>query len=365
MKILFVVPGMGYGGAERVISILANSFVLKKYKVKLLITNNNKESVYDLHQDIEIEDIEGWSKTKPLTIYKLLKNIRKIITEYRPSIIISFFNDLSAIISIANLGLGYPVIYSERNDPVNVNKDIKNKIFNYITQKCVNGFVFQSDGAKKLYAKNVQEKSVVILNPMEIKNIPNNIITERKKEIVSVGRLHPQKNQHMLIKSFKLIADEYPDYKLCIYGEGYLKSTLQNYIDDLELSDKVFLMGSESNILEKIYDASVFAFTSNYEGLPNALIEAMALGLPCISTDCSPGGAAMLIKNNYNGILVDVGDESKFANKLKYILDNPIKANEMGERAKDIVNIVDEKKIIKEWEKFIFYVTGEESINNE
>ena len=357
MKILFVVPGMGYGGAERVISILANSFVIKEYKVKIIIINSIGESVYKLNENVEIEAIPSANRKKSSSVYGLLKSIRRITQTYNPDVIISFMNDTCAITALANLGTHNPIIYSERNDPLNTNMAIKDRIFRCIVQICAEGFVFQSNGAKALYPKKVQNKSTVILNPINIKNLPQQYDGERRKEIVSVGRLHPQKNQQMLIRAFSHIATEYSDYNLLIYGEGTLREFLQQQIVDLGMTERVFLMGDTSNVLEKINTASIFAFSSNYEGLPNALMEAMALGLPSISTDCSPGGAAMLIENYVNGILVPVGDEEQFAEGLRYLLSHQQKSIEMGNEAKKIIGKTKETIIVAEWEKFILNTT--------
>jgi GalNAc-alpha-(1->4)-GalNAc-alpha-(1->3)-diNAcBac-PP-undecaprenol alpha-1,4-N-acetyl-D-galactosaminyltransferase len=359
MRILFVVPGMGYGGAERVISILANSFVIKGYDVKILIMNTDGESVYKLNENIEVEVIPPANRKKVMTVFRLLKSIRNITRKFTPDVIISFMNDTCAITAIANFGRYYPIVYSERNDPSNTNRSIKDRLLKFIVEQRVNGFVFQSTGAKELYSKKVQKKSTVILNPLNLKKLPPYFIGERKKEIVSVGRLHPQKNHQMLIRAFSHIATDYPKYKLRIYGEGTLRNNLQKQIDDLGLCDRVMLMGNVPNVMEEINNASIFAFSSDYEGLPNALIEAMALGLPCISTDFTPGGASMLIVNFKNGVLAPIGDDKKFAEGLSYLLSNKEKAIEMGSRAQKIVERVNEENIIAEWEKFISTVLKE------
>ena len=356
MKIMFVVPNMGYGGAERVISILSNAFVEKGYEVKILIVNSNGKSVYDLNSKIEVETIPSANIKNLYSMYKLLKSIRTIALNYKPDVIMSFMNDTCAITALATIGTGYPIIYSERNDPSNTNRGMKDKLYRYIVERFAKGFVFQSNGAKALYSKKVQGNSTVILNPINSKKLPNYYKGKRKKEIVSVGRLHSQKNQKMLIKAFCCIAKEYPEYNLIIYGEGTLRKMLQSQVNDLGLKDRVFLKGNIPNVLDEINTASVFAFSSNYEGLPNALIEAMALELPCISTDCSPGGAAMLIDNYKNGILVPVGDEEMLADGLRYLLSDYSNAMSMGMEAKKVINKVNESSIVSDWENYILQI---------
>ncbi len=353
MKLLFVVPEMGYGGAERVTSILCNSFADGGNEVKILFINPVGESVYPLNENIEIEVVHPASWKKFFSVCRLLNSVRRITRMYDPDIILTFMSNSCAVAALANLGARYPIIYSERCDPSNTYKELKEKFYKTLIQIFSTGFVFQSEGAKALYSTNIQKKSTIILNPINVQNLPSHYSGERKKEIVSVGRLHPQKNQSMLIRAFSCIAQEYPDYKLLIYGDGELKQALQQQIDDLGLHGKAILKNPIPNILECMSTASVFALSSDYEGLPNTLIEAMSLGLPCISTDCSPGGAAMLIDNNVNGILVPAGNEMKFAEGLRYLLLNKQKAIEMGDEAKKIIAKTNEKKIITEWENYI------------
>jgi glycosyltransferase involved in cell wall biosynthesis len=362
MKIVFVVPNMGFGGAERVISILANSFVNKGYEIKILIINSDGESVYNLNPKVEIEKIPSASIKNIYSMYKLIKSIRQIVSKYNPDVIISFMNDTCAITSLATIGMEYPIIYSERNDPLNTNQGIKDRMYRFIVERLAKGFVFQSDGAKALYPKRVQDNAVVILNPIDTRKLPSYYSGERKKEIVSVGRLQSQKNQEMLIKAYSNIAEEYPEYNLIIYGEGDLRELLQQKIECLGLKERVFLKGNIPNVLDEINKASMFAFSSDYEGLPNALIEAMALGLPCISTDCSPGGAAMLINNYENGILVPTGDEQKFAAGLRYLLSNHSRAINMGIKAQRIIERTKESNIVSDWENYILLITQKETI---
>ncbi|MDM5373080.1 glycosyltransferase family 4 protein [Bacillus bombysepticus] len=362
MKIVFVVPNMGFGGAERVISILANSFVNKGYEIKILIINSDGESVYNLNPKIEIEKIPSASIKNIYSMYKLIKSIRRIVSKYNPDVIISFMNDTCAITSLATIGMEYPIIYSERNDPLNTNQGTKDRMYRYIVERLAKGFVFQSDGAKALYPKRVQDNAVVILNPIDTRKLPSYYSGERKKEIVSVGRLQSQKNQEMLIKAYSNIANKYPEYNLIIYGEGDLRESLQQKIECLGLKNRIFLKGNISNVLDEINKASIFAFSSDYEGLPNALIEAMALGLPCISTDCSPGGAAMLINNYENGILVPTGDEKNFAAGLSYLLSHPSNAIDMGIKARRIVERTKESNIVSDWENYILLITQKGNI---
>ena len=163
-----------------------------------------------------------------------------------------------------------------------------------------------------------------------------------------------------MIRAFKQIADRYPEYKLIIYGEGEKRAALTELICELGLENRVYLPGTEKSIFDKIKDASMFVFTSDFEGLPNALIEAMALGLPCISTKCSPGGAEELIKDGENGILVDCGDESQISAAMEALLSDKTKCEILGENAFKIRERVSVNEIVTQWENYFENVTRNE-----
>lgn len=352
MNLMFITPGMLFGGAERVISILSNEWTKMGIKVSIVITSEHRECVYPLSKEIRLIHLNGLKKEKIFPHIELIKDIRKIIKEKKPDAVISFMNDICAYTAISILGLKIPLFYSERNDPNKVNQDIKNKIYRKIVEFFSTGIVFQTEGAKKCYSVSVQKKSKVILNPMIINNFPECDYSFLNEEIVSVGRLVYQKNHKLLIEAFSIVIKKYPTYKLKIYGSGNLKGELFQLIEKLGLENSIFLMGNSNNVLNEIKRSKLFVLTSNFEGLPNALIEAMAIGLPCISTDCSPGGARMLIEEGKNGYIVPCDDKNILAEMIIKILSDNKKLKEIGEEAKKIKIKVDSKKIAQSWLEF-------------
>ena len=178
---------------------------------------------------------------------------------------------------------------------------------------------------------------------------PTHDFTVERKEIVTVGRLEPQKNQKLLINAFSELAKKFPDYTLVIYGEGSLRKKLEKYIESKGLKDRVFLPGAKNNIQEYIKDASLFVLSSDYEGIPNALIEAMAIGLPCVSTDCSPGGARELITNGENGVIVECRNSNELATAMARLLTDRESAKRMGTNAKKIYTRVDKNLVCNRW----------------
>ena len=336
MKILFVSAGMLVGGAERVTSILTDEWGKRGHETKILVTRTEAISKYPLSDKVTLVSCYDDASKAKIGQIAIIKKVREICKEWKPDVVISFYNDLCALSALAITGLHIPLIYSERNDPNKTNQRKSDQLYRKIVEHRADKIVFQTKGAQKCYSKSVQDKSVVILNPVDTAGYPIHDFSHEKKEIVTVGRLEPQKNQKLLIDAFSLIADEFADYSLVVYGEGSLREELEAYIKEKRLQDRVFLPGAKSNIQDYIKDAELFVLSSDYEGIPNALIEAMAIGLPCVSTDCSPGGARELIQNGTNGVIVPCGDFNELEKQTRRLIIDRELAKEIGCKALDI-----------------------------
>lgn len=180
------------------------------------------------------------------------------------------------------------------------------------------------------------------------------IIEERKPmEIVASGRLDPQKNFSLLIEAFSMVLKEINiSVTLKIYGEGPQRNTLQSQINELRLGDKIILEGSVSDLHDRINGAALFVLSSNYEGFPNVLLEAMAMGLPVISTDFQSGIARELIGSE-NGIIVPVGDVRALKSAIVKILNNKIYRLKMRKNNPYVREQYNIDTIIKKWLKII------------
>lgn len=175
----------------------------------------------------------------------------------------------------------------------------------------------------------------------------------RAKKIVTAGRLVPQKNYDILIRAFKEVSKEFPEYTLTIYGNGDERAKLENLICNLELREKVLLPGATKDLFNEIIDAEIFVLSPNFEGMPNALIEAMALGIPCISTDCPSGGPRSLIKNMHNGILVTVNEVDEMVKAIKLILTDRKKSQKISTEAVKVRVELDKDRICNRWADYI------------
>ena len=354
MKIMICIGQLCKGGAERVVCNLAN-YLSKNNNVTLVVFRNTKID-YEISTDVKIIKLDNKEKEK----FKLLKNMKriiklnKILKKEKFDVTLSFLPRPSYITLFLKKFRKNKVIVSVRNDPKMEYKSLLNKILMKWLYPLADGFVFQTEEAKQYFPENIQKKSIIILNSVNenfIIDKPYNGI--RDKIIVSVGRLDEQKNQKMLIKAFSKIHYKYPKYNLIIYGEGCLRNDLEKLINDLNLEKNIFLPGIEDNIKEKLYKASLFVLPSNYEGMPNSLIEAMALGVPSISTNCPCGGPKDLINDGENGFLIDVNSEEDLVKKMDLVLSGIYDISKISKNANKIKDRINPKIINKEWENYL------------
>lgn len=348
-KILFFIPRMGGGGAERVVANLSNDFTRRGYSV-VIYTPTDNNSYYELDSKIKILG-EGYhiSKRKILRqVFFLINGIRlwfaykRRIKKEKPDIIISFLTATNCI-ALTHRYERAKLIVSERNDPTKYGK-LTQYLLKHLYPKA-NVLVCQSNAVASFFeCKNTK----IIPNPIDYSVLPAKYDGPRRKVICAIGRLMPQKNFANLIKAFWKLDSRFEDYTLEIYGEGPLRNELNKLILSLGLSGRIKLMGAHSNVLELIKDTSLFVMSSDYEGYPNALIEAMAIGLPVISTDFASGVANELIGEE-NGIIVSVGDEVALSEAIAELLMNENRRKDMSESNREKVTAYSISNIAPLW----------------
>ncbi|MCD7716795.1 MAG: glycosyltransferase [Lachnospiraceae bacterium] len=256
-------------------------------------------------------------------------------------------------------GTNIPYIISERNDPMNFAGKKITKFLYQLCMKNANGVVFQTKDVQKYYKGRINGKNRVIYNPLIIEEFPDNLSDKKNKTIVTVGRLHPQKNQQLLIKAFYEVYKKYPEYRLEIYGEGESRKELETLINRLNMQEHIFLMGVKPNVLEYVNRAEIFVLSSNYEGMPNSLIEALALGIPCVSTNCPCGGPRELIHDHVNGSLVPVNDKTMLVAALVELISKPQLRNQYSKESIKIRETLAGKRIFEEWRNFCEEISGD------
>lgn len=351
-RVLILIPRMGGGGAERVVSIIANS-LSEQYSLQITTLVSN-ESFYELKSTVKLTSAQyKINRANKITrLGSMGKNFiasifftRRTIREYKPDIIFSLLEEMDIVTYIATRSLnGFKWICSERNDPTRRNKKLQ-RILEKIYQRC-DILVCQSKTVADYYS--MVKKKCVIPNPVDLDNYPVRVGEATPPKIVAVGRLVPQKNIEMLIEAFSLIEKKYPDVSVTVYGEGPERETLENQIAMLKLENKFFLPGANRNVLETIRDAAIFVFPTDYEGFPNVLVEAIAMGIPVVSTNFATGVAKEIVDANV-GLVVPCGNTTEFAKAMDALLSNPEKREHIRAISRGAIEPFKVEKVIEKW----------------
>lgn len=363
MKILFYIGNLRKGGAERVVATLSNKLVEKNEVI--IITTTDEKVEYSLDKSIKLFSLKNFDGNKNPLVKNIiyLKRLKDYIKEIDPDIILGFLPEPSYRLLILKPFIKSPVIISDRNYPKIEYASLKSRTIMKFLYKRADGFVFQTDEARDYFCKKIQDKSIVIANPVDDRFLKTKYVGYKSTEFINVGRLNEQKNQILLIESFKDVIKKYPNYKLLIYGEGSLKNELSMYIKDNKLNNNVKLCGNVDDIDNILKDKKGFILSSKYEGMPNALMEAMAVGVPCISTDCPCGGPRELIKNNINGLLVKSNDKNELVSAMYKIIENDKMCKKIAMSAKKNMNNYSCDKIVSKWFEFMKEVYKNEKNN--
>ncbi len=347
-NIVIVTKNMLSGGSERVISILANNFAEKGIRVSLILIDP-REISYELNPDINLIELERQSKNPILNKLLKYKKVRKLIKAEKPDVVLSMPEEIGLFVNLIMLGSGIPVVVSERNNPRVMPFKKSTRIMRRISYLFASGFVFQTKDAASFFSKRIQKKGVILKNPLNTQNIPERFTGERRKVVVGTGRLFEQKNFPLLISAFSEFYKTYSDYKLIIFGEGHKRAELEEFANKTLAPGSWEMPGRSSNWLEQAKDAKMFVLSSDFEGMPNALIESMATGIPSISTDCPSGGSRELIENNVNGILIPVGDKSALVEAMCKLADDDAFAEKLSQSGVKLQEVLSSDVICKQW----------------
>jgi len=358
-RIAFHIGSLNKGGAERVIANLAEYFRKNGYEVYVITKFIAKEEyalsdgIHRVVADITKEEEKG----RVQNLFLRIKKLRRIIKEICPDVLVSFIGKTNLMSIAATRGTGIPTVVSVRSNPAReIGTGIK-KWLTFVLFAMTEGIVLQTTEAKEFFPKCIQKKAVILKNSLNPEFIREPYEGVRKKEIVSVGRIDKNKNQRMLIEAFAPLADSYPDWKVVLYGDGDERASLEERVRDLDLADRIQFKGVQVNIPEKIGASSIFALTSKQEGMPNALIEAMVLGLASISTDCPCGGPRDLIKSGENGILIPVNDVDALKDSLEQLMKGEELRKSISQNALLLKDDVMPSRINSLWEDYLTAVS--------
>ena len=320
MNICFVITELGGGGAERVVSVLSNSFVKSGNKVDVICTTANPNRTYQLSDDINCHFISDDKKTN---LVKKIYKTRRILKKSKCEVVISFFPTSFFISYFAKFGLKIFSVFSERSSPFDSPKSKFKRLLRFFSVLFSNAVVFQSEEAEKYFRKNRLLKnklSKIIGNPINFSLLPS--ATFQNKCIIAAGRLVPQKNYGCLLRAFAIFHCRRSDYKLKICGNGPLLHELEVFSQNLGIFDFVNFIPYTSEIWQEMSSSSIYALSSLYEGLPNSLLEAEGIGLPVVTTDFRPGNSRGIVSCGFNGEIAKNNDPVDLANCLFKVANN-------------------------------------------
>lgn len=387
---------MNGGGAERVISILSSALVKRGFDVTLILTHQKMNEAYlrDIAEEVQVISLEDQVEGKtgePLGAslrmlyarllgkcsrvfqgkdsdtsliqkyyarnYVKVSWLKEYFKKHRKSTVIAFLYD-SIFLSMLSVSRENKVIISERGDPEQSLASKTTMAFLHSIFPKADNVVFQSPDVQKWYETNMGVKGQVIFNPVK-SDLPKRYIGERQKKIVNFCRISDQKNLELLIEAFLKLHEDHQEYELYVYGdavgngaEGYLER-IKNIMAEKDVNHCIHLLGGCSDIHEKIRDYAMFVSSSDFEGMSNSMLEAMAIGLPVVCTDCPAGGARAVIKDHENGILVPIRDAERMYQAMKEVIENPEFANHLSQNAVCIREEQSLENIIEKWMEII------------
>lgn len=340
--------GLAGGGAERVSAIVANYFSDRGYDV-LFVAAYSKEREYALNDNIKYVAIETKA---PVGFLKLIERSLKITNEvkkFKADIVYSFINYELIPLSLSKI----PVIPSLRIDPKYIEYDrVRWHIRNFVYKRAKN-VIFQTKDARDYFVEKIRNKGVVIGNPLK-EGLPVWDEETHRKVFMTACRITKQKNIPMLINAFVRFHKKFPEYTLEIYGDGEpqeYKTEMENLVYKKGAENYIFLKGHSKNIHEVMRTSEAFFLTSDFEGLSNSMLEAMAIGIPCVCTDCPPGGASEYIENNKSGILIPVGGEDELVTAMCAAAENAELRHTLSENSRYVRQALDKDEICRKWEE--------------
>ena len=358
-KILFHINCLEHGGAERVVSNLANRFAEAGYDVTVAVEwIGEDEYVLDeriSHINIGLTDSEQ-KKGRASKYLLRIRHLKNCIREVKPDIVIAFAHLAIYRALMATWRMDVPVLISIRTNPIGHYDGRMDKIMIPLLMPHAAGCVFQTTGQKEYFAPYLQDNSRIILNPLSNKYTNVAPPASRRKCVVQSGRIVDFKYQPMLVDAFMDVHGKHPDWSLEIYGGDSHDGTweiLEERIARYDASGFIHLMGDSDRLEQDLNDAGLFAFSSEWEGLPNALMEAMALGLPIVSTDCPCGGPATLITDGVNGLLVPIKDKDAMAAGILKLIEDRDLAERLGQNAREIVGRAHPDVVYEQWADYI------------
>jgi glycosyltransferase involved in cell wall biosynthesis len=354
VRIAFVIPSLGAGGAERVASLLANEWSANGHAVTFVTFDPpGTEPFFALHPGIALRGLSAPAEPRGLfgklaTNSARVSRLRSVLREIDLDVIVAFMTEANVVALWASRGLGVPVVVSERNQPDRPGLGTVHRLARRLAYPKARAIVVQTDSIASWARARFSVPVRIIPNPVRLD--PGEARREQGDVpwLISLGRLTHQKGFDVLIKSFAAIAAKHPSWRLAIYGEGPDRAQLERLRATSGCEDRIFLPGLVKDSAEALGRASLFVLPSRFEGYPNALLEALASGLPVIATSC-PGGLEEILANGAHGMLVPPDEAAAMTTALDAMMSTPDLRDAYAWKARRAVARLDITAVSRLW----------------
>ena len=353
MQVCFIIGAMNFSGAEKVLSLVAEGIKNNGHDVSVVLVDK-KYGEKEIQKGISTYGVKS-TGGKISRIINRWKHIRYVVKEINPDVVVSFGSVCNVNTIPALAGLSYPIVVCERNDPVFDPRKKGERAIRWLLYHFADGYVFQTEKISQYFRKICKNKNTAIIpNPIIDSGIRWDV-SKSEKRIVTVARLdNYQKDQITMFKAFDIFHNLHPDYKLEVFGSGPDEGKYREYLSDRGWDDFIRLKGKTNDPISEIRTASIFLLTSKYEGMPNALMEALSIGIPCVSTNCGGGGAEYLMSLcEYPVELAPVGNAEIIAKELSDLVENKELLIRLSEAGLKINTFLEKGKIIKQWTDYL------------
>jgi glycosyltransferase involved in cell wall biosynthesis len=354
VRIAFVIPSLGAGGAERVVTLLANDWSVNAHDVTLItFDTTGTEPFFALHPGVGLRELGAPSESSGAA-GKLGANIarvsrlRSVLRDLHPEMVVAFMTEANVIALWACQGLGVPVVISERNQPDRPGLGKVHKLARRLTYPKARAIVVQTHAIASWAEARFRVPVHVIPNPVRLDAGEARREQRGVQWLMSLGRLTHQKGFDVLIRSFSALASKHPTWRLAIYGEGPDRAYLERLRAESGCEDRIILPGLVKDSAGALSKASLFVLPSRFEGYPNVLLEALASGIPAVATAC-PGGTAEILANGVYGMLVPPDDICAITIALDAMMSAPSLRKSYASRARSAVEGLDVAIIGRRW----------------
>ena len=351
MRIAFILAALDAGGAERIIDLLSRAALARGWEVTIVTFDRSTDPVFHQYDErVRLRRLALPIAAKgPSRLFLMMRRIwalRKILREERFDVAVSFLTKINVLALLARIGTGTPMIVSERNNPLRQRSHAVWKLLLDRLYPSAAAIVMLTERSKICLPHGQRARALVIPNPMLAPPVAPRIASS--PTLVAVGRLTEQKGFDLLLNAFAEIADEAPDWRLVIFGEGRERAALEHRIDRLGLGGRAFLPGASATPGDWVAAADAFVLSSRYEGFANVLAEAMGSGLPVAAFDCDFGPADM-VTDDVDGLLVPPEDTAALAAALRRLMSDAALRRRLGAAAAVGAARFDARQVNKSW----------------